>query len=155
MKKSIYFIILTILLSGCANKHIYKNSSIFGNWYTYSTKNINSTIKANLTIKEQFLNNNILLNTKWYNFKDIYGNDLGEFYITKLFKYEIKNNIIKAKFIRCSTAITKPLKYKNLGYLQLSKMCKLNPYSNKITLKEYKIINNTLILGNQRYKKER
>lgn len=154
MKLSIYLIGIVIVLSGCSKGvDIKKSSDIYGSWHTNSKKVIGSK-EVDITIKEQFFKNGILLSSKWFNFKDKNSQNLGEYYITKAFRYKKEGNIIKAKFIRCSTGITKPLKSKNLGYYKLSKLCKKQPKSYKITAKRFKIINNRLYLEDKVYKRD-
>jgi hypothetical protein len=156
MKKSIYFISLLLIFGGCSSKGvgIKRVYSLYGNWHTKEQKVVDNNTKADVTIKEQFFKDGRLISSKWYNFKDSSGKNLGEYYITKEFKFNKNNNIIKAKFIRCSTGITQPLKSNNLGYKELSSVCKNQSKSNKITAKEYKIVGNKLYLGNRVYTKE-
>jgi len=156
MKKSIYFISLLIFFIGCSNKgvEIKRVYSLYGSWHTKEQKAINNNIKADITIKEQFFKDGRLISSKWYNFKDNSGKNIGEYYITKEFRFNKENNIIKAKFVRCSTGITKPLKSSNLGYKELSNMCQNQQRSNKITAKEYKIVGNKLYIGSRVYTKE-
>ena len=155
MKKLAYIIAVLVAVSGCNRVATpYKSSSIYGSWYTKSYKNINSHIVAHITTKEQFYRNGTLLSSKWFNFKNKAGNNLGEYYITKQFTFSKNNNTIKAKFIRCSTGITKPLKVNNLGYQKLYRACKTQMGSYKVTQKRYKVYGSQLMLNNKKYIRE-
>ena len=155
MRKLILFFIATLFITSCNRAPTTINqNTILGNWYTLEKKKINNHIEATITYKEQFFKNNTLLSTKWFNFKDRAGNNLGEYYITKLFTYKRDKNYIEAKFIRCSVGITSPLKYNNLGYKELYQKCQKMPKSYRVTKKAYRLLNNTLYLGNRVYYRE-
>ena len=124
-----------------------KNSNLIGSWYSKKEKILNGKVILNITKKEQFFKNGALLSTKWFNFKTRDGKDLGEYYITKLFSWSADKKIVKARFFKCNTAITKKLKIDPLGYKKLSKQCKASNGSNKITTKSYKIIGDKLYLN--------
>ncbi len=155
MKRPIYLIALLLFLSSCSSKsvEIKRVYSLYGSWHTKTQKQIDKNIRADITIKEQFFRDGRLISTKWFDFKDRSGRDLGEYYITKEFRFSRDNKIIKAKFIRCKTGITKPLSAKNLGYKELFNMCQRKK-SYKITAKEYKIIGNKLYIQDRVYIKE-
>jgi len=148
--------VFTLFASGCKQDviRITHHNTIFGEWLSHGTKKISSTVYAKVVYREKFLIDGDLYSTKWFNFKDKQGNDLGEFYITKLFNWSRKSNKISAKFVRCQTGITKPLRANNLGYKKLKKMCDISYYKNgRVITKAYKFIGNKLLLGNRVYEK--
>jgi len=154
MKLSILIAIFILFVTGCRENmvSVVPNNTIYGEWFSKGDKKINDNNYLKILYKEEFLKNGDLYSTKWFNIKDKNGRDLGEFYITKLFKWRVKGNQIVAKFIRCQTGITKPLKISNIGYLKLKKSCDMSLYKNgKIAVKNYKLINRKLILGNRVY----
>jgi len=147
-----------LFITGCSQDLINFNykSSIEGEWLSKGSKRVSNTILAKVLYKEKFLKNGDLYSSKWFNFKDSKGRDLGEFYITKLFKWNKNSNKISTKFVRCQTGITKPLKATKLGYSKLKYTCARSVYNNgRVTVKEYKLIDNKLILGNREYIKIR
>jgi len=153
MKKLIYLVSFIILIGGCAYNHklISIQKSLYGNWFTKEQKRVDSKTTINITRKEQFFKNGKLISSKWFEVKDSSGKNLGEYYITKEFIYKKEPKYIKAKFIRCQTGITKPLK-DDFGYQALSNACKKSLGSHKTTIKAYKIIGNKLILNSNNKK---
>ncbi len=155
MKHFFYTLVVSLLLIGCSSVTIKpETKNIYGNWFTKSQIKGDNRVKE-LTKKEQFFKNGKLISSIWYNFKDGKGKSLGEYYITREFKYNIKKDTISAKFVRCSTGITKPLKVEKNEYSKLSNICKRQNIGDKISKKRYKLIDNyTLLLGDKKYKRE-
>jgi len=150
--------ICTLFISGCSQDTISTTHkpTIYGEWLSNGAKEISSSVVAKVLYKEKFLKNGDLYSTKWFNFKDIQGRDLGEFYITKLFKWRKTPSKISTKFVRCQTGITKPLKTNNLAYLKLKKMCEISLQKNgRVTTKIYKLTGDKLLLGDRVYSKIR
>ncbi len=153
MKRLAYLAIIFIAISGC-HRAVAPAGSVYGKWYSKSVKNINSNIVAKITQQEQFYQNGTLISTKWFSLKDHSGVNLGEFYITKQFKFTKKSKAIKAKFIRCSTGVTKQLKVHTSLYNELSRRCKYQIGGGRVTSKFYNVLGSRLQLGRKVYYRE-
>jgi len=153
MKVLLYMLLFGGLVVSCSREHklISIKRSIYGSWFTKESKSLNEETEILITNKEQFFTNGVLISSKWFDFRDKSGKVLGEYYITKKFRFSIKGNQIEAKFLRCKTGISKALKIDNTGYKSLAKACRSSYGTYKRTIKRYKIVGDRLILGNQEH----
>ena len=148
--------------TACSNQNssllgdLVRKNSIIGNWYTTGIKSHKGKLLVEQTRKEQFFKNGLLLSSKWFNFKDANGRDLGEYYITKSFKWHKQGNKIVVKFNRCSAGVTKELKVTNSNFNKLKNECQNSiGKKGKISTKSFKLVNSkTLLLGGMIYHKE-
>ncbi len=157
MKYVLFTATLLIFINGCNSKirDNIDNNTILGSWYTKDIKSLSNGIRVEILRKENFLQNGLLQSTKWIHYTSANGFDLGEFYITKLFKWRANYNSIEVRFQRCSTSITKELKIGGLGYNRLHRRCNLERVSNKITTKSYILKRDYLYLGSKKYLRDR
>ena len=167
LKSAFKLLILTstvsVFFAGCSyNSYKEKKSTasnanlVVGSWYATGIKKRKSNLLINQSKKEVFYKNGLLLSSKWFNFKDAQGRDLGEYYITKSFKWHTKGSRIIVKFNRCSVGITRTLSASNLGYYKLKRVCQNSMRRRgKISAKQFKIVDyNTMLLGGVLYHKE-
>ena len=156
--------IFSISIVGCGNRQAYQKpltksyaaNALIGSWYTYGLRYTRNNLQIKETKKEQFFRNGELLSSKWFSIKDRIGRDLGEFYITKLFTWQLRGNRVVAKFNRCDVGVVRALKAPNIGYNRLKRACQNSlKRRGKITVKRIKFINRKeIMLGDKIYRKE-
>jgi len=154
----------SILTVGCGSSKGYKQplkrahsvNAIIGSWYKYGLRYTRNNLQIKETKKEQFFQNGQLLSSKWFSIQDRIGRDLGEFYITKLFRWNMQGNRVVAQFQRCNVGIVRALKAPNIGYNRLKRACQNSlKRRGKITVKRIQFLDRKRIkLGNELYFKE-
>ncbi len=159
MKFFILFIstLFITLIVGCSSSKKYNQnnaqSTLTGSWHTNGLRYNRNKLQILERKKEQFFRNGQLLSSKWFAFKDRSGQDLGEYYITKLFNYRVVGHKIVAKFNRCSVGIVRELKVSKEDFYRLQKRCRNSLFHRgKVTIKRFKFINHhQLIIANKIY----
>lgn len=153
---SLFFTGCNVSFDKRQTRGVNNSNKIVGSWYALGIKKRRGALLINQTKKEVFYRNGTLISSKWFNFKDKRGRNLGEFYITKSFKWHTKGNKIVVKFNRCSTGVTKKLRAPNLGYYKLKRVCQYSKKRRgKISAKRFRLKNSrTMILGGLTYHKE-